>query len=297
MRTSPPVLFESAQVLGNVRAMSVAITELIAGEERGNVAERRGVLVTGAGGRIGAAIARKFAARGDHLVISDLDADKLESTLQSVSPIGGQVGAVPADLSDEQTIEGLIARTIATLETVDILVNCAGIFPNTPVVEMETSEWDRVLAVNLRGPFLLSRAIARHMIARQRAGSIINISSSAGESARTGGAHYCGSKAALNMLTKTMAIELGPHRIRVNAVAPGLVLDDVLAQPIPADTHPYVKTLVAGIPLGRTGAPDDIANAVAFLCSDEAAWISGEIFGVNGGSMAGRTHLPPSSTS
>ncbi len=190
------------------------------------MAERRGVLVTGAGGRIGAAIARVFAVRGDRLVISDLDPGKLESTLQAVGTPGGHVNAAVADVSDEQAIDRLVSETVATLGSIDVLVNCAGIFPNTPVVEMATTEWDRVFAINVRGPFLLSRAVARHMIAHQLAGSIINISSSAGESSRTGGAHYCGSKAALNMLTKTMAIELGPHRIRVNAVAPGLVLDE-----------------------------------------------------------------------
>ncbi|MDP9365216.1 MAG: SDR family oxidoreductase [Chloroflexota bacterium] len=261
------------------------------------MAEQSGVLVTGAGGRIGNGIARMFAARGERLVISDLDPERLESTRQACQPLGGQVSVVAADVSDEQAIERLVAETVATVGTIGILVNCAGIFPNTPVEKMETTEWDRVFAINVRGPFLLSRAVARHMIAHKLGGSIVNISSSAGQSARTGGAHYCGSKAALDMLTRTMAIELGPHRIRVNGVAPGLVMSDVLTQPLPADTHPYVRSLVAGIPLGRTGDPGDIANAVAFLCSDEAAWISGEILGVNGGSMAGRTHLPPSSTS
>ena len=176
-----------------------------------------------------------------------------------------------------------------------MLVNCAGIFPNSPVVEMDTAEWLQVFAVNLNGPFFLSRAIARHMIEQGIHGSIVNISSGAGSSARTGGSHYCGSKAAINMFTKVLAIELGPHQIRVNAVAPGLILDDVMSLPVPEGANEYVGTLLKGIPLGRTGTPEDIAHAVKFVCSDQASWLTGEVIGVNGGSQAGRTHLPPSS--
>ncbi|HEX3723203.1 MAG TPA: SDR family oxidoreductase, partial [Nitrolancea sp.] len=101
-------------------------------------------------------------------------------------------------------------------------------------------------------------------------------------------------KAAINMFTKVLAIELGPHQIRVNAVAPGLILDEVMSLPVPADANDYVGTLLKGIPLGRTGEPEDIAHMVVFLSSDQASWVSGEVFGVNGASQAGRTHLPPS---
>lgn len=256
---------------------------------------QRGVLVTGATGRIGRAIVSTFAARGDRVVASDMDSERLNEVVRSLSDSGGQITAVAADVSSEADIESLASKAIEATGQIDILVNCAGIFPNAPVVDMETAEWDQVFAVNLRGPFLLSRSIARHMIERNIQGSIVNISSGAGSSARTGGSHYCGSKAALEMLTKVMAIELGPRSIRVNAVAPGLILDEVLSLPIPEGTNPYVRTLLSGIPLQRTGRAEDIANAVAFLCSDDASWVNGEIFGVNGGSQAGRTHLPPSS--
>ncbi len=132
------------------------------------------------------------------------------------------------------------------------------------------------------------------MLAAGLRGGIVNISSGAGSSARTGGSHYCGSKAALEMLTEVMAIEMGPHGIRVNAVAPGLIMDQVLQPPVPEGTSPYVAALLEGIPLRRTGRPEDIADAVVFLCSEQATWITGTIFGVHGGSQAGRTHLPPS---
>ncbi len=257
---------------------------------------QRGVLVTGAAGRIGAAIVRAFAELGDRIVATDLDADKLAASARAPGERGGVVTAIPADITDEPAVERLVAAAVDALGRIDVLVNCAGIFPNTPVVEMATAEWDRVYGVNLRGPFLLSRAVARHMLAHGLRGAIVNISSGAGSSARTGGAHYCGSKAALEMLTKVLAIELGPRQIRVNAVAPGLILDQVLQPPVPAGTSPYVAALLDGIPLRRTGRPEDIAAAVAFLCSDQAAWTTGTVLEVNGGSQAGRTHLPPSSS-
>lgn len=259
------------------------------------MATKRGVLVTGTGGRIGAAIAREFAALGDHVVLSDIDATKMEVTANSVRQAGGVATTVVADITDEEAANRLATRAIEAAGQIDVLVNCAGIFPNKPVVEMDTAEWTRVFAVNLNGPFFLSRAVARHMIETGIHGSIVNISSGAGSSARTGGSHYCGSKAAINMFTKVLAIELGPHQIRVNAVAPGLILDEVLRLPVPEGTNAYVGTLLKGIPLGRTGEPEDIARAVKFVCSDQASWVTGEVIGVNGGSQAGRTHLPPSS--
>jgi NAD(P)-dependent dehydrogenase (short-subunit alcohol dehydrogenase family) len=251
----------------------------------------RNVLVTGGAGRIGAAITAAFAALGDRVVATDRSDAGLAAT---ASRAAGAITPITADIADEREVERLVASAIETLGRIDILVNCAGIFPNTPVVEMTTAEWDLVYNVNLRAPFMLSRAVARHMLDRGVRGSLVNISSGAGSSARTGGSHYCGSKAALEMLTQVLAIELGPQGIRVNAVAPGLILDEVLQPPIPEGTSPYVASLLNGIPLRRTGRPEDIAEAVVFLCSEQATWISGTIFGVNGGSQAGRTHLPPS---
>jgi len=258
------------------------------------VSAPRNVLVTGGAGRIGAAISRAFAASDDRVVVTDRNAVGLAATVAAAEQGRDRVKTLTADITDERAIEGLVASTIDTLGRIDILVNCAGIFPNSPVVEMATAEWDLVFNVNLRAPFMLSRAVARHMLARGVRGSLVNISSGAGTSARTGGAHYCGSKAALEMLTRVLAIELGPAGIRVNAVAPGLIMDEVLQPPVPEGTSPYVAALLTGIPLRRTGRPEDIADAVVFLCSDQATWITGTILGVHGGSQAGRTHLPPS---
>lgn len=254
----------------------------------------RGVLVTGVGGRIGAAIARTFAAGGDRVVASDVNEETLTRRLEEMGEAGKAITPTVADLTQEADIERLAAEAEKALGQIEVLVNCAGIFPNAPVIQMEPAEWDRVYAVNLRAPFILTRAVARQMIDRGLPGAIVNISSGAGSSARTGGAHYCGSKAALNMLTKVLAIELGPYGIRVNAVAPGLILDEVVGKGQAEQIGEYAAALLKGIPLGRTGDPQDIANAVRWVCSPEASWVSGEILGVNGASQAGRTHLPPS---
>ncbi|HEX5166519.1 MAG TPA: SDR family oxidoreductase, partial [Thermomicrobiales bacterium] len=232
---------------------------------------------------------------GYALIVNDLDPFRCEGVAGALSADGATVMAMTGDVSVREQAEELVEMATGGWGRLDVLVNCAGIFPNTPVIEMDDAEWDRVYGTNLRGPFLLSRAAARAMIAGNsgEARHIVNISSTAGESARTGAAHYCGSKAALNMLTKVLAIELAPHGIRVNSVAPGIIVDDVYERASPP-ADPYVAALLAGIPLGRTGRGDDIAGAVRFLLTPAAEWITGEIIHVNGGSTAGRVTLPPS---
>lgn len=258
--------------------------------------EQRVGIVTGAGGRIGRAIAEMLAAEGYALIVNDVDAVRSEAVAGRLASDGAAVMALPGDVSVREDAEALVEMAVGAWGRLDLLVNCAGIFPNVPVVEMSDDEWDRVYDVNLRGPFMLSRAAARAMIGLGGDAwrNIVNVSSTAGESARRGAAHYCGSKAALNMLTKVLAIELAPHRIRVNAVAPGLVLDQVLTSPPPAGTDPYSAALLSAIPLGRTGTGADIANVVRFLIAPASEWITGEIIHVNGGSTAGRVTLPRS---
>src|SRR5262249_7493778 len=151
-------------------------------------------------------------------------------------------------------------------------------------------EWDRVFTVNVKGTMLCCQAVGREMVGRGAAGRIVNISSGASTSARAGAAHYCGSKAAVNMLTEVLATELGPHGIRVNAVAPRLVMDTVVRKGGPAG-HPYARELLAATPLGRTGPPEDIARAVLFLASPRSEWITGEVLFVTGGAHCGRTHM------
>jgi len=252
------------------------------------------VLVTGAGGRIGRAICEQFAAAGAKVACCDVDPGRAASTVTGIRLAKGTAAAVPGDVSVESQVEQIVSETTKTLGPIDVLVNCAGLFPNCPVVEMDVAEWDRVFAVNVRGPMMLSRAVARQMLDRRARGTIINITSPAGESARTGGAHYCGSKAALNMLTHTMAIELGPAGIRVNSVSPGLVLDSVVTlENPPADEYP--RAILEGIPVGRTARAEEIASAVLYLADAErASYVTGAILNVTGGAHPGRPHLPPS---
>jgi NAD(P)-dependent dehydrogenase (short-subunit alcohol dehydrogenase family) len=156
---------------------------------------------------------------------------------------------------------------------------------------MDVAEWDHTFAVNVRGMMLCCQAVGRRWVQRGTKGSIVNLSSGASRSARPGSAHYAGSKAAVNLLTEVLATELGPQGIRVNAVLPGLVMDEVMAAEDP-DKHPYVNLMLSLTPLGRTGAPLDIAEAVAFLASDRSGWTTGAMLEVTGGSHCGRTNAP-----
>ncbi|MDP6787987.1 MAG: SDR family oxidoreductase [Rhodospirillales bacterium] len=252
----------------------------------------RVALVTGGAGRLGRVIAATLQREGASVAVVDKDS-------QAAKAVTGELGggdrpaitAIGGDVSDTGEVARVVGEATAQLGQVDVLVNCAGIVPSRPVVEVEVEEWDRVFAVNLRGTMLMCQAMAREWIARDVKGAIVNISSGAGRSARAGGAHYSGSKAALNMLTEVLAIELGPHAIRVNAVAPGLILDDVVTEESEA-RHPYINLMLRGTPLGRTGAPADIAEAVAFLASERSSWTTGSIFDITGGSHCGRTHMP-----
>ena len=171
------------------------------------------------------------------------------------------------------------------------LVNCHGFVPNSPLLEMDVGVWDHVFAVNVRGTMLTTRACARRWVERGVHGAVVNLSSVAARSARPGGSHYCSSKAAVSMMTEVFAAELGPHGIRVNAVAPGLVLDEVHDK-ASAALPPYAVAMLEATPLGRTGSPDEIADAIAFLLSDRSPYTTGAVLDISGGVHCGRTHMP-----
>jgi NAD(P)-dependent dehydrogenase (short-subunit alcohol dehydrogenase family) len=250
------------------------------------------VLVTGSGKRIGRQIALDFGRAGARVAVVDIKPSWAQETSDEISAQGGVAAAFPSDVADPAAVEALVGSVTERLGPVDILVNNAGIYPNCPVVEMDIEEWDRVFDLNVRAPFLMCRAVCGQMLARGARGCVINISSGAGSSARTGGAHYCGSKAALDMLTRVLAIELGPSGVRVVGVAPGLILDEPpLFAPGPPD-NPYVTAILDAIPLQRTGVASDISRLVLWAASEEAEWVTGTVIGVDGGSQAGRTHLP-----
>ncbi|SEF20466.1 NAD(P)-dependent dehydrogenase, short-chain alcohol dehydrogenase family [Amycolatopsis pretoriensis] len=241
----------------------------------------RTVLVTGAGGGIGAAIARRFAEAGDRLVLSDLRAAEL-STVAARLP--ADVVELPGDLADAEYAEGLVGRA----GPVDVLVNAAGIYPATPLLEMTAEVWDRVQDVNVRAALLTTVAFGRAHVEAGTTGAVVNISSGAATRARPGAAHYATSKAALEMATKACAVELGPHGIRVNAVSPGFVTVDSDANPV---TEAYAAAVSVN-PLGRRGEPREIADAVHWLAGPESAWITGAVLRVDGGSTAGAVGLP-----
>jgi 3-oxoacyl-[acyl-carrier protein] reductase len=241
----------------------------------------RTVLVTGAGGGIGAAIADRFAAAGDRLVLSDVRPAELSTVASKLrSDHGVDVVELPGDLADAAYAEGLVERA----GTVDVLVNAAGIYPATPLLEMTAAIWDRVQDVNVRAALLTTVAFGR----AGRPGAVVNISSGAATRARPGAAHYATSKAALEMVTKACAVELGAHGIRVNAVSPGFVTVDSDANPV---TEAYASAVSVN-PLGRRGEPREIADAVFWLAGSEAGWITGAVLRVDGGSTAGAAGLP-----
>lgn len=255
------------------------------GELDGRVA-----LVTGGAGRLGRAIVAELARQGAAVGVVEARPDAGAAVAEALAAEGARGAAAAADVSIGADVERAVDEIEGRLGPIDVLVNAHGIFPNIPVLEVTEQAWDRVFAVNVRGTMLTCRAVARRLIDRGAPGAIVNISSGAATSARAGGGAYNGSKAAVNQLTHVLAIELGPHRIRVNAVAPGLILDEVLRD----ETHPseYVRLMLRGTPLRRTGAPEDIAPAVSFLASERSGWTTGAILEITGGSHTGRPHVP-----
>jgi NAD(P)-dependent dehydrogenase (short-subunit alcohol dehydrogenase family) len=243
------------------------------------------VLVTGAAGGIGLAVAEAFAALGDTVTGVDARPQELEAAM---ARLGGR--ALVADLGDPGCAE-VVGRAVALAGPVDVLVNAAGIYPATPLAEMTAAAWDRVQHVNVRAPVLLTVAVA----AAGRPAAVVNISSGAATRARPGAAHYCTSKAALEMATKACAVELAASGMRVNAVAPGFVEVDSPVNPV---TEEYAAA-VAVNPLGRPGQPPEIAAAVVWLAGNDAAFVTGAVLRVDGGATAGTSALPvhfPSAT-
>jgi 3-oxoacyl-[acyl-carrier protein] reductase len=236
-------------------------------------------MVTGAGRGIGLGIALAFAREGARVALCDVDASLLDRALAEVEAIAGQGLAFPMDVTRRAQIDAVVQDVLDRWGTIDILVNNAGIYEVLPVEEITEAQWDRVLAVNLKGAFLCCQAVIPTM-KHQGAGRIINIASSAGKTGGTlAGAHYSVSKAGLICLAKQLARELGPHGITVNAVAPGRI-DTPMIQVVPEAENEAFRQRT---PLGRLGTAEDVANAVLFLASDEASFITGEILDVNGG--------------
>jgi 3-oxoacyl-[acyl-carrier protein] reductase len=237
------------------------------------------VIVTGAAHGIGRAIARRFAEEGAHVIVNDVKPEGVEAVVKEISANGGSAFAGVADVSKKNDVDGLFDTVLDRFGTVDVLVNNAGLIDvERHFLEGDEAWWDRVLAVNLKGVFLCSLRAA-HVMARKRRGVIINMSSGGATHSHRGMAAYDASKGGIEALTRAMALDLAPYGIRVNALIPGSI--DTQGMP------PEVKRERGQtIPLGRVGEPEELAGPAAFLASDDASYITGHTFAVDGGLLA-----------
>jgi 3-oxoacyl-[acyl-carrier protein] reductase len=234
-------------------------------------------IITGAARGIGKAISKRLSQEGIAVALCDL-LDEVSATAEELKSEGANVLPLQADVTDLEAVELIVKTTLDKLGSVDILVNNAGIVRDALLVRMKESDWDAVIAVNLKGAFNCIKAVARPMM-KQRAGRIINISSVMGLTGNVGQANYSASKAGIIGLTKSAAKELGRRGINVNAIAPGFIMSK-MTESLPEDQK---KMALNSIPLGFLGSPEDVANAVAFLVSDSARYITGQVIQVDGG--------------
>ena len=243
----------------------------------------KAALVTGASRGLGRAIALELARRGAKVVVNYAkDADGAQSVVSAIREAGGEAQAMQADVSDFKASEGLIKATVEAYGALDILVNNAGTTRDTLIMMMSEADWDTVLQTNLKSAFNCSKAAVRTMM-RKRYGRIINMTSVVGIAGNAGQTNYAASKAGLIGFTKALAREVAPRNITVNAIAPGFV-PTALTNDLPAELK---EASLKTIPLGRWGTPEEVAYAAAFLASDEAAYITGQVLSVDGGMVMG----------
>jgi 3-oxoacyl-[acyl-carrier protein] reductase len=247
----------------------------------------RVAIVTGGARGIGAATAARLARDGCAVAVLDLDEGAAKGTVEMVEAVGGRGLAVGADVADAGQVDAAVTRVAAELGAPHILVNNAGVTRDNLIFKMSETDWDTVMGVHLRGSFLMTRAVQKHMVAA-RFGRIVNLSSTSALGNR-GQANYSTAKAGLQGFTKTLAIELGRFGITANCIAPGFIVSEMTratAQRLGEDWETYVAARAAQIPVARAGQPEDIAHTVSFLVSEGAGFVSGQVVYVAGGPRA-----------
>lgn len=241
------------------------------------------VWITGGSSGIGASIAERFVKEGAKVAIASHEEEQLKETAERITAQFGEVVPVLGDVRYKTDVNRMMEEVVSRWQTIDVLVNNAGICRPAPFLELEEKDWDDHMAVNLKGTFLVAQAVARLMANRGKGGSIINMSSVNGLAAEGDQAHYNAAKGGVNLLTLSMALELAPLGIRVNALCPGFI-ETRLTKPMidnPEAIGPYLKT----IPMGRVGQPEDIAKAALYLASDDSSYMTGHCMVVDGGQL------------
>ena len=265
----------------------------------------RVVIVTGGANGIGFACARRFAEDGYNVIIADLSENEGQVAIEALDVFQGQVHFVQCDVSDKLSVHNLIAETLARFESIDVLINNAGIALKGGILDLSEQDFDRVVGVNLRGAFLVSKAVIDYMVTEidnredrsrltDRPYSIINMSSINDQVSLPDFLAYTVSKGGLLQMTKSMALELAPYGIRVNAIGPGSIKTDMLASV--NDNPEAMEKVLSRTPLGRVGQPAEIAAIAAFLASEDASYITGQCIYADGGRLALNYTMPPNKT-
>lgn len=244
------------------------------------------ILISGGTSGIGLATAQRFLEEGSHVFVGGLDSSEVDKTVADLAPLG-KISGIPVDISREDDVTRLVDTAVNTLGGLDVLINNAGIAWREPFLEISGEHWDRMIAVNLRGMFLVAQSVSRHLVTAGHGGVILNMSSTNGIGGEADYAHYNAAKGGVLLLTRTMAVELGIHGIRVNALCPGYI-DTPLNAGIAANLPEGFEDLYERehIPLARRGRPEEVAAAYAFLASDDATFIHGTELVIDGGQLA-----------
>ncbi|MFH1291277.1 MAG: 3-oxoacyl-ACP reductase family protein [archaeon] len=237
-------------------------------------------IVTGSRRGIGKSIALELAKEGAKVVVSDIDLKECQKVCDEIKKIGSDTIAIKCDVSKKTDVDTMIKKAIQKFKKIDILVNNAGVVSMKPFIEMTEKDWDFVLDINLKGVFLCTSAVAKQMI-KQKSGKIISISSIAGEVGFMNTSAYCASKAGVVNLTRELAMELSPHNINVNSIAPGIIATQMTEDML--KDKKTKEVLLASIPLGRVGQPEEIGKAAVFLASSDSDFVTGHTLVVDGG--------------